>query len=278
MELKSRDKFVFANYKHNFLVNTLDGGFFGFAMGFASFSTIVTLFVAKFSNSAILIGLIPAIHSMGWQLPQLLTAQRISQATQEPLLVRLNVTDIADVDGKNLHGARVDHDIEGEGVDSDIFSKLVALAVNKNGEVEVVRANPRLQFGPRWRCAGGTLDSDLDYRNAMFGLPCGDFSQAVGFALAVGAPHEDSDDVEKIVLEPIRVVIFGHGHPHGRVHGGRRTHAFEGEIGKNLAHLATDVRGRIGWAIQIRSPIEHSSIGHGIGRITLRRGPVRSAV
>ena len=79
MELKSRDKFVFANYKHNFLVNTLDGGFFGFAMGFASFSTIVTLFVAKFSNSAILIGLIPAIHSMGWQLPQLLTAQRISQ-------------------------------------------------------------------------------------------------------------------------------------------------------------------------------------------------------
>ena len=79
MDTKSRDKFVLTHYKHNFLVNILDGGFFGFAMGFASFSTIVTLFVAKFSNSAILIGLIPAIHSMGWQLPQLLTAQRISQ-------------------------------------------------------------------------------------------------------------------------------------------------------------------------------------------------------
>jgi len=79
METKSRDKFVLTHYKHNFLVNILDGGFFGFAMGFASFSTIITLFVANFSNSAILIGLIPAIHSMGWQLPQLLTAQRISQ-------------------------------------------------------------------------------------------------------------------------------------------------------------------------------------------------------
>jgi MFS family permease len=79
MITKSRDKFVLTHYKHNFLVNILDGGFFGFAMGFASFSTIITLFVAKFSNSAILFGLIPAIHSMGWQLPQLLTAQRISQ-------------------------------------------------------------------------------------------------------------------------------------------------------------------------------------------------------
>ena len=79
METRSRDKFVLTHYKHNFLVNTMDGAFFGFAMGFASFSTIITLFVANFSNSAILIGLIPSIHSMGWQLPQLLTARRISQ-------------------------------------------------------------------------------------------------------------------------------------------------------------------------------------------------------
>jgi MFS family permease len=66
------------NYKFNFITNVFDGAFFGFALGFASFSTIIPLFVSHLSNSAILIGLIPAIHSMGWQLPQILTARRVS--------------------------------------------------------------------------------------------------------------------------------------------------------------------------------------------------------
>jgi len=57
----------------------MDGGFFGFALGFASFTTILPLFVSNLTDSAILIGLIPAIHTMGWQLPQLFTAHRVSQ-------------------------------------------------------------------------------------------------------------------------------------------------------------------------------------------------------
>jgi MFS family permease len=65
--------------RHNLTVNLLDGAFFGFALGFASFVTIIPLFVQTMTDSAILIGLIPAIHSMGWQLPQLLTANRVSQ-------------------------------------------------------------------------------------------------------------------------------------------------------------------------------------------------------
>ncbi|HWQ46941.1 MAG TPA: MFS transporter [Longilinea sp.] len=64
---------------HNFTVNILDGGFFGFAMGFASFSTILPLFVSQMTDSAVLIGLIPAIHSMGWQLPQLFLASWIAR-------------------------------------------------------------------------------------------------------------------------------------------------------------------------------------------------------
>jgi len=67
------------NLRFNFIVNLLDGGFFGFAMGFTSFVTIIPLFVNTFTSSAILIGLIPAIHSMGWQLPQLLIANRVSR-------------------------------------------------------------------------------------------------------------------------------------------------------------------------------------------------------
>jgi len=60
-------------------VNVFDGGFFGLALGFASFSTVLPLFVSHLTDSAILIGLIPAIHVMGWQLPQLFTARRVSQ-------------------------------------------------------------------------------------------------------------------------------------------------------------------------------------------------------
>ncbi len=74
--------------KHNLVVNLLDGGFFGFALGFASFVTVIPLFVSTMTNSAVLIGLIPAIHSMGWQLPQLLTADRVSrQKRYKPMML-----------------------------------------------------------------------------------------------------------------------------------------------------------------------------------------------
>src|SRR4051794_21243158 len=63
----------------NFVVNLLDGGFFGAALGFASFVTVIPLFINTFTNSAILIGLIPALHTIGWQLPQLFTAGRVSR-------------------------------------------------------------------------------------------------------------------------------------------------------------------------------------------------------
>jgi len=67
------------NLRYNFTVNLLDGGFFGFALGFGSFITIIPLFVSQMTNSAILIGLIPAIHNVGWQFPQLLTAGWVSR-------------------------------------------------------------------------------------------------------------------------------------------------------------------------------------------------------
>jgi MFS family permease len=66
-------------FPFNLIVNVFDGGFFGLALGFASFSTVIPLFVSTLTDSAILIGLIPAIHVVGWQLPQLFTAQRVAQ-------------------------------------------------------------------------------------------------------------------------------------------------------------------------------------------------------
>ena len=82
------------NLRHNFIVNTLDGGFFGLGIGFASFVTIIPLFVSQLTDSAILIGLIPAIHAMGWQLPQLLTADHVTrQSRYKPTVVVMTLNE-----------------------------------------------------------------------------------------------------------------------------------------------------------------------------------------
>ena len=73
------DNEIKSHFRSNYIANLLDGGFFGFALGFASLSTVIPLFVSNMTDSAILIGLVPAIHAMGWQLPQLFNARQVSQ-------------------------------------------------------------------------------------------------------------------------------------------------------------------------------------------------------
>jgi MFS family permease len=80
MHSPTKEQFIQRNLRYNFAVNILDGGFFGLALGFASFITVIPLFVAQMTDSALLIGLAPAIHNVGWQLPQLLTAGWVSRA------------------------------------------------------------------------------------------------------------------------------------------------------------------------------------------------------
>ncbi len=80
------------NLRFNFIVNVLDGNFFGFALGFASFVTILPLFVSTMTDSAILIGLVSAIHSVGWQLPQLLTVDRVTRLSRyKPMVVLMTL-------------------------------------------------------------------------------------------------------------------------------------------------------------------------------------------
>src|SRR5688572_17818977 len=67
------------NLKHNITANLWDGGLFGVAIGFASFSAVLPLFFSTMTDSALLIGLVPAIHSVGWQLPQLFTASHVAR-------------------------------------------------------------------------------------------------------------------------------------------------------------------------------------------------------
>jgi MFS family permease len=78
--------------RRNYIVNIFDGAFFGFALGFASFVTILPLFVSRFTDSAILIGLVPVLHSAGWQLPQLFIADYVSrQSMYKPLVLRFTI-------------------------------------------------------------------------------------------------------------------------------------------------------------------------------------------
>jgi MFS family permease len=74
LPLTKVEQFTRKHLRYNVTVGLMDGGMFGVAIGFASFSTILPLFVASMTDSATLIGLVPAIHAAGWLLPQLFTA------------------------------------------------------------------------------------------------------------------------------------------------------------------------------------------------------------
>ena len=67
------------HFRHNFIVNVIDGAFFGLAMGMASTVTVIPLFVATLTDSTTLIGFIASLHIIGWQLPQILTASRVAR-------------------------------------------------------------------------------------------------------------------------------------------------------------------------------------------------------
>ena len=79
LPLTKVEQFTRNHLRYNVTVGLMDGGLFGVALGFASFGTILPLFVASMTDSATLIGLVPAIHSAGWLLPQLFTASHTSR-------------------------------------------------------------------------------------------------------------------------------------------------------------------------------------------------------
>lgn len=68
------DRYVESNFRWNFSVNVLDITFISLAGNLVSRQTIVPLLVSQLTSSKIAIGLIPAVASLGYLLPQLLTA------------------------------------------------------------------------------------------------------------------------------------------------------------------------------------------------------------
>jgi len=90
LPLTKVEQFARRHLRYNVTVGMFDGGLFGLALGFASFGTILPLFVASMTNSATLIGLVPAIHSAGWLLPQLFTASHTSRLRRYKRTVLMN--------------------------------------------------------------------------------------------------------------------------------------------------------------------------------------------
>src|SRR6476619_4034626 len=80
------------NLRFNVFIAVIDGGFFGWALGVASFVTVIPLFISTFTSSAVLIGLIPALRTIGWQLPQLFMAGCVSRLERyKPMVMLMTV-------------------------------------------------------------------------------------------------------------------------------------------------------------------------------------------
>lgn len=90
LPLSKVEQFGRKHLRFNVTAGFVDAGMFGVALGFASFGTILPLFVASMTDSATLIGLVPAIHSAGWLLPQLFTASHTSRLRRYKRTVLMN--------------------------------------------------------------------------------------------------------------------------------------------------------------------------------------------
>ncbi len=88
------EAYVQRHLRFNFTIGMLDGSFFGLGMGFASFTAIIPLFVHHLTDSALLIGLVPAIHNIGWQLPQLLMVGWMARVQRyKPLVLLMTINE-----------------------------------------------------------------------------------------------------------------------------------------------------------------------------------------
>ena len=76
----------------NFATNVADLTFFQFANSFIFGATVLSLYASHLTDSAVLIGLIPAIQQVAHYLPQLLLARHVETLPRKkPLILRISV-------------------------------------------------------------------------------------------------------------------------------------------------------------------------------------------
>ncbi len=78
---------LIAHVRHNFAINVLDGAVFAFGMSLASRTTVLPVFVQKLGGSNVAIGLLSVIWALGFNLPQIIIANRARQAPSKKRFV-----------------------------------------------------------------------------------------------------------------------------------------------------------------------------------------------
>jgi len=74
---------VHENFKRNFIVNVIDAIFWMLGESFVSVYTILPVFASTLTDSAIVIGLVPALLNAGWFIPQILMAGYVKRLLQK---------------------------------------------------------------------------------------------------------------------------------------------------------------------------------------------------
>ena len=85
------DTLVERNLNWNFTVNVLDNMFFALAISLVSRETIMPLLVSRLTDSSVAVGLIPAIFSLSFLLPQLFVANHAERMKRKlPFVILLS--------------------------------------------------------------------------------------------------------------------------------------------------------------------------------------------
>ena len=85
------DTLVERNLNWNFTVNVLDNMFFALAISLVSRETIMPLLVSRLTDSPVAVGLIPAIFSLSFLLPQLFVANHAERLKRKlPFVILLS--------------------------------------------------------------------------------------------------------------------------------------------------------------------------------------------
>lgn len=80
------------NYRHNYIVNFLDGTFFWLGFNFIAWRTILPLYVSHYTDSKLALGLLATIGATGWLLPQLFTSNWVQRLPRKKVVpVRLGL-------------------------------------------------------------------------------------------------------------------------------------------------------------------------------------------
>jgi len=94
VETDAYERYIQRHARWNFTVNLLDLTFYNLAMSFIFGATVLTLYASYLTDSALLIGLVPTVQSLGFALPQLLLSRQAEQqAHKKSLVVRISIVE-----------------------------------------------------------------------------------------------------------------------------------------------------------------------------------------